>query len=211
MIHKTLTYSPRTIIGTQVRKIRKQGLLPAIVYGNKLSNKTISIDQKEFSRLYKAVGNTTVVDLCLDGSQDKLSCLIHDIDIDPVKGFYRHVDFLAVDLKKKVESEVPLNFFGDVSKESEGVLVKNISTLEVEALPENIPHTIEIDLSLLKKIGDVINVSSLPIAKKYEIVSDPETVIASLVGQSVEVESVDATIATEQTTTDNKSKTTSEN
>jgi large subunit ribosomal protein L25 len=209
MIHQQLTYTPRSLIGSEVRKLRKEALLPAVIYGNKLKNQSITIDYKVFARLYKLVGSTTVVDLVLDGSKDKISCLIYDLDIDPVKGHYRHADFLAVDLKKKIESEVPLEFVGEVSKEAEGVLVKNISEIEIEALPENIPHFIEVDLSSLKAIGDVIKVSDLPQTDKYEIISEGDVIVASLVGQEEEVEETTSTEVTEIPTTQTKTETSS--
>jgi large subunit ribosomal protein L25 len=210
MIHETLQVQKRTILGNSVKKIRKEGLIPGVVYGNKTEPKSISVEKKDFHRLYKKAGMTSIVDLKID-LEKALPCIIHDLDFHPVTEEIRHMDFLAVDLKSKIITEVPIELTGDAPgvKELGAVLVASLDTLEIECLPEDIPHTIKIDVSNLKTLDDVIHISDLEKSPKYEILNDLEETIASLSVENNEVseEAVDTIVETgkveEEAQTDN--------
>ncbi|MEI6728957.1 MAG: 50S ribosomal protein L25 [bacterium] len=178
MTHQTLEVEMRTVLGNSLRKLRHTGLVPAVVYGNGVENFNIQFPVGIFLKTYKLIGKTTVVDLVVKGGK-KLPCLVYELDVHPVLGTLRHVDFLAVNLSEKTTATVPVNFVGEPSKEVDGVIIKSINELEVEALPDSIPHHIDVDLSILQAIGDVITVSDLAKNANYEILDDGDLAIVS--------------------------------
>jgi large subunit ribosomal protein L25 len=171
----------RTVLGNSVRKLRKQGLLPAVLYGQNFNSLPIQIDKKTFLKLYKQVGKTNVIDLSVDSQT--LPVIVQDLDIDPVFGDVRHVDFLVVNLKQKVKVTVPIQYIGTPIgvKQLGAVLAVNLDELEIEVLPEKIPDFITVDVTNLTNIHDSISVADLlQVAQDYQILNDPETILVSL-------------------------------
>jgi large subunit ribosomal protein L25 len=181
MRHFQLSANTRTVLGNSVRKLRKQGLLPAVLYGQNFNSLPIQIDKKTFLKLYKQVGKTNVIDLSVDSQT--LPVIVQDLDIDPVFGDVRHVDFLVVNLKQKVKVTVPIQYIGTPIgvKQLGAVLTVNLDELEIEVLPEKIPDFITVDVTNLTNIHDSISVADLlQVAQDYQILNDPETILVSL-------------------------------
>src|SRR3989338_5573729 len=137
-----LTAREREITGKQVRSLRAEGLVPAVLYGFEVSNTSLVIDAKEFRKVYREAGSNTLIDLKLGDKTVKI--LIHDVQLEPVRDGILHVDLYAVNLKETVETEVPLEFLNDAPavRELEGNLVTNLTQLEVKSLPSDIPSEI---------------------------------------------------------------------
>ena len=195
MRHFQLSANTRTVLGNSVRKLRKQGLLPAVLYGQNFNSLPIQIDKKIFLKLYKQVGKTNVIDLSV-GSQT-LPVIVQDLDIDPVFGDVRHIDFLVVNLKQKVKVTVPIQYIGTPIgvKQLGAVLTVNLDELEIEVLPEKIPDFITVDVTNLTNIHDSISVADLlQVAQDYEILNDPETILVSLTEGASGVEEVNVEV-----------------
>jgi large subunit ribosomal protein L25 len=206
MRHFQLSANTRTVLGNSVRKLRKQGLLPAVLYGQNFNSLPIQIDKKTFLKLYKQVGKTNVIDLSVDSQT--LPVIVQDLDIDPVFGDVRHVDFLVVNLKQKVKVTVPIQYIGTPIgvKQLGAVLTVNLDELEIEVLPEKIPDFITVDVTNLTNIHDSISVADLlQVAQDYEILNDPETILVSLTegASGVEEANVEVTepVVTQKTDT----------
>jgi large subunit ribosomal protein L25 len=206
MRHFQLSANTRTVLGNSVRKLRKQGLLPAVLYGQNFNSLPIQIDKKTFLKLYKQVGKTNVIDLSVDSQT--LPVIVQDLDIDPVFGDVRHVDFLVVNLKQKVKVTVPIQYIGTPIgvKQLGAVLAVNLDELEIEVLPEKIPDFITVDVTNLTNIHDSISVADLlQVAQDYEILNDPETILVSLTegASGVEEANVEVTepVVTQKTDT----------
>lgn len=179
--HSILKAQTRTLLGNIGMKLRRQGLIPAVVYGFNIDSPLhISLAYNEFEKIHRVAGSTTVVDLEIDGK--KFNTLIHDLQYHPVKDTIIHVDFLAVNMKSSVEAEVPLVFVGVALpvKQDGASLNKTIERVLVSALPDSIPHEIEVDLSLIQSLNDVIRVSDLKVPKGVKIILDAEDVIATV-------------------------------
>ena len=161
------------------KKLRENGMLPVVLYGVKRENISLSVDTKEFYRLYEEAGETTVISLEIEGEKEKPSVLIYDIQRDPLKGNIVHADLYEPNLKEKVEAEIPLVFAGEspAVKDMEGTLIKNADSLNVSALPQDLPHEIEIDVSTLKTFDDVICIKDLKLPPGVEVSYDPEWAI----------------------------------
>jgi len=155
-------------------KQRTPGLLPAVVYGHKIDNTSLSLDEIEFNKVFGEAGENTLIDLKI--GDKSVSVLVHDIQKDPLKGNIIHVDFYKPDLEKVVKALVPLTFIGvaNAIKDFGGTLVKHANELEVEALPIDLPHQIEVDISKLGDIGDEVFVKDLDLPENVKILKDPE-------------------------------------
>lgn len=158
--------------------IRKSGMVPAVVYGARVENTTISVPSVDFEKTLKAVGESST--LTLELKDKKIEVLIHEIQRDPVKGFPLHVDFLAIDVNKPIVVMIPVEFVGiaPAEKNGLGVLIKTLHEIEVEALPKDLPYNIEVDLSVLENIDDQIRVESIKAPNNVTIKTDSEEVLA---------------------------------
>jgi large subunit ribosomal protein L25 len=188
MAHAKIQVKSRSEIGHTARKLRRQGIIPAVIYGKNTKPVAIKLGFGEFIRAFKEAGRTHVIDVVVDDSKKALPCIIHDMDIDPVSSRPRHVDFLSVNLKEKVVATVPLNFTNESSaaKQYGAVLSTLMDDIEVSALPDNIPDHIDVDLSVITELSDVIRVGDLPKSDTFEILTDPEAVLVTLIAQSTD-------------------------
>lgn len=159
-------------------ELRKKGIIPAIFYGPKEPNTPIKINESEFMKVYSDAGESAVITLN-DGTTDH-EALIHDVQFDAVSGRPIHADFYIIEKGKKVEVAVPLNFVGEslAEKQLGGVLVKVMHELEIEALPKDLPHEIEVDISSLIDFESQIHVKDIKIPSGVEIKAEPDEVVA---------------------------------
>ncbi len=165
----------------KAKKIRRDELIPAIVYGQEKKAESITADYIEFEKLYEQVGESSLIDLAIGGGEEK-KVLIHDIQTDPVTGKYLHVDFYEVDLSKKVKTNVELDFVGEASivKNEGGILIKHLNEIEIECLPNDLIKKFKVDVSGLTSFDSSIHVKDLKISDKVEILNDPEEVIINV-------------------------------
>lgn len=180
-------------MGRRVKALRRAGFLPAVIYGEGIASQAVSIPYKEFEKVWKEAGESTLVKLLLgeDESRGKeYTVLIHDIKNDPLRGQALHADFYAVRMDKKIKVKVPLIFVGEspAVKNESGILVKVTQELEVEALPKDLPHEIRAELSLLDAINSRIQVKDLDLPKSARIDADPAEIIAIIEAPRTEEE-----------------------
>ena len=163
---------------TKARKLLKDGLVPAVVYGKKEESTPISVAQGDFEKVLKEAGESTIVSLT--GVGDDKDVLIHDIDSDPVSGAIRHVDFYAVEKDKKVQVDVQLVFKGipPAEKELGGTLVKVMHELEIEALPRDLPNEIVVDVTSLTDFEARITAGQIALPSGVDLVTSAEETIA---------------------------------
>ena len=168
----------REKVGKETKKIREEGLIPAILYGPKVENILLEVDLKEFEKVYQEAGRSSLIELEVGGK--KYSVLIHAVEIDYLTRKPIHIDFYQPRLDEEIEADVPLVFFGEAPavKDLGGTLVRNIHQVEVKALPQNLPHEIKIEISVLKTFEDAILIKDLPLSQGVKILKDPEETIA---------------------------------
>jgi len=169
----------RTEMGRKTNRGRKAGQIPAVVYGKGIETQPLWVDSLEFRRLIKKSGESVVIDLNIDG-KDNRNVIIHEIQKDPLKNNIRHLDFYQVNMKEKIETEVELIFIGESEavKSLGGVLVKNISHIGVKCLPADLPSHIDVDISKITNFDDHIAIKDIKIPSGIEIEIEPETVVA---------------------------------
>ncbi len=206
----TLTATPRTTIGKSSAALSKDGLMPAVVYGPKQEAMSISLSLLEFKRILRDEGESSVIELSGVG-KGTMQVLIHDVDRDPVTSVPRHADFYAIEKGAKVEVEVPLVFVGESAAVKAGAnLVTVMRELAIEADAANLPHEIEIDISVLVEVGDQIHVKDITLPKGVTTEVDGEEVIVLIQEVAVEEESTEAAPDMSSIEVEKKGKTDSE-
>lgn len=171
----------RTLLGKQVIALRKQGVIPAVVYGPKQEALSVEIPLRDFTKTLEAAGESTVINLSVDGQPHNV--LIHEIDYDPVTNIPRHADFYAIVKGQKVEVEIELVFSGEAPavKELGGNLVKARHNIEVKGDPMILPHELTVDVSGLVALDMQILAKDIVLPEGVELMTDPGEVVATVI------------------------------
>lgn len=177
---KKLNAEKREKVRKHVKEVRQDGNIPAVVYGKGIKPVSLAVDKKEFIKLYKQAGENTLIDLSISGN-DTRKILISEVQLDPITDAPIHIDFHQVKLDEKVTTEIPLEFINEEAspavKELGGTIIKEKDVLEVESLPSDIPHDIEVDLLILKTFSDMIRVSDLKVPSNVKVLNDLDEVV----------------------------------
>ena len=171
-------------------QIRKAGKVPAVFYGKKEASTAISIPKIDFLKVWKEAGESSVI--TLETPKGIKESLIQDVDLDPITGVPRHADFYVFEKGHKVEVELPLEFTGvaPAVKDLGGMFVKILHELKVEAMPKDLPHNIEVDVSSLANFGDQILAKNITLPAGVELRENPEEVVALVSAPREEKEEV---------------------
>jgi large subunit ribosomal protein L25 len=183
----------RTVVGKKVKQLRRQGLVPGIVYGPVVAGTVpVSVDRRDFLKFYQTNGHSTLFVLRWeDGDQ---SVFIREVQQDPVRREPIHVDFFAPNLRMPVRAIVPIAFHNP-SNSIDGMLAEVRSDVEVEALPASIPHQIDVDVSQLVHPGDAIRVGDLNLPDGVTAVTDEGETIVQIEAVYQETEEAAAEVA----------------
>ncbi len=179
----------RTVMGKQVRGLRRQGLVPGIVYGPVIEGTVpVMVDRREFMKFYQATGHSTLFELTWDGGVE--SVFIREVQVDPVRRDPLHIDFFAPNLRRVIRAMVPLVLHNAAST-SQAIFTEIRTDIEVEALPARIPAQLDVDVSGLENVGDTLHARDLIIPAGIELVTDGDELIAQMAPAAVaEVEGV---------------------
>jgi len=174
-----LKVEKRTVLGKQVKKLRREGILPCNIYGKDIKSTAVQVPQKDFDTVYKEAGETGLVDIDLAGKV--IPALIHNLQKD-FRDTPLHADFFQVNLKEKVKTMVPLEIIGEPKAvlDKVGILMNILSEVEVEALPEDLPENIEVNVEHLANIDDQITVADLKVPAGVTVLTEPEQVISKI-------------------------------
>ncbi len=185
----TLNAKKRDLIGRKNYHLRNDGRIPAVVYGSGTEPMNIEVVHNEFAKVLKGAGESTLVELAIDGAQP-LHVLIQDSQTDPLRDEFIHADFRAVDMLKKIEAEVKLHFVGEspAIKSLGGTLVRPMDEIRIKALPKDLLSFIEIDISKLVTFDDAIHIKDLPIPSTVEVLEDMEATVALVAAPRTDAE-----------------------
>ncbi len=178
----------RAVTGKKVKQIRQAGKIPAVLYGHDIKSQNLAVDVKEFNQIFKQIGETSLLELIVGGK--KHNVLIHDLWRHPLSHEVRHIDFYEVRMDEKIKVKVPLAFVGEspAVKNEGGILVKSLHEVEVEALPQDLPKEIEIDISALATFEDKIHIGDLKLGSGVKILLEKQEMIASVTPPRSEAE-----------------------
>lgn len=185
-----LNASKRDVIGKQVKALRREGKLPAVIYGRHTEPININLDAHSASILLGKLTSSSLVTINVDGTE--YPALVREKQRDFIKNRLLHVDFLAVSMSEKLRARVSVHFIGasGAVKDYNAVLVKNLEQLDVEALPNDLPERIEVDITPLARPGDGIRVKDVKVGDNVRLLNDPETMVAVATFAKVEEEAV---------------------
>lgn len=182
VLHATL----RSVTGKQVGVLRREGKLPAIMYGYQVEPTPIVLDLREATRLLHGLTGSSVVTVEVDGKEN--SVLVREKQRDFIRGTLLHVDFLVISMTTKIRTDVAVEIVGlsPAVKDFNGVVTTGVSKVEVEALPQYLPERFIVDISHLAKIGDSIHVRDLPVLENVEVLEDGDEMIVNITAEAAE-------------------------
>ena len=183
-----LNASKRDVTGKQVKALRREGKLPAVIYGRHTEPIKINLDAHSAALALGKLTSSSLVTINVDGTE--YPALVREKQRDYIKNRLLHVDFLAVSMTEKLRTNVSVHFFGvsPAVKDFNAVLVKNLEQLEVECLPTDLPESIDVDITALARPGDGIRVREVKVPDTIRILNDPDTMVAVATFAKVEEE-----------------------
>jgi len=182
----------RTVKGKKVGALRRQGILPGIIYGRigkeQIEPVAIQFDLRETSKVINKLTGSSLITLDVEG--EKYPVILRELQKDIIYGTLRHVDFMAVSLSEKLQTAVSIELIGQAPAEINmaAVVVTGISELEIECLPQDLPERIEVDATVLVDIDSVIYVRDLELPENIEVLTDPDELIAGVTYVTIEEE-----------------------
>jgi large subunit ribosomal protein L25 len=171
----TLEAQPRTITGKKVSQLRNQGLVPGVIYGSTTQPVSLQVPYRSLELTLMHAGGNHLIDIAVDGQTHTV--LARAVQRDVIKGRILHVDFLAVNANETITTDIHLRMVGESPAARLGVLVYGSNTITIQSLPRNLPEVIEVDISVLKNVGDVIHVSDLKLGDNITILTSPEDLV----------------------------------
>jgi large subunit ribosomal protein L25 len=171
----------RTVLGNQVKKLRRNGMLPASLYGKKVKSESLQIDEKAFIKAYAECGDTKLIDLSIEDGKT-YPVLIHQVAKHPINDYILTVDFLAVDLKEAIKVAVQIYPIGvpQAVTDKLGALLQPLQELEIECLPTDLPEKIEVDVTKLAVLGDTLLVSDIKLSDKIKVLTDSTSTVFTI-------------------------------
>jgi len=163
------------------KALRNDGKIPAIVYGHNIKTENLEIGYPEFEKIFRKAGESTLINLDIEGGKSR-NVIIQDAQKHYLSGKYIHVDFYEVSMTEKMKAHIPLEFVGvsKAVKENGGVLIQVINEVEVECLPADLPHSIQVDISGLNQFNDSVHIKDLKISDKVKLQATPDEVVAKV-------------------------------
>lgn len=179
----TLTAQTRTLVGKKSKLLRQQGVLPAVVFARGKDSTPVTLPFKEFMKVYNQTGESGLIELNIDQGQKPLNVIVAGLDLNPVTGVPYHANLRQVSLTEKITTRVPITLMGEsaIVKNGEGMVLHLLNELEVTCLPQDIPHEIEVDISVLENIDDALTVADLKIDRsKIEVEAEQEEMVVKI-------------------------------
>ncbi|WP_368863076.1 50S ribosomal protein L25/general stress protein Ctc [Staphylococcus hominis] len=186
---------------SDLKKLRNTGKVPAVVYGYGTKNTSVKVDEVEFIKVIREVGRNGVIDLGVGSKTIKV--MVSDYQFDPLKNQITHIDFLAINMTEERTVDVPVQLVGEAAGAKEGGVVEQpLFDLQVTATPENIPESIEVDITDLQ-INDSYSVADIKVSGDFTIENDPEESVVTVVPPTdepseEEIEAMEGESATEE-------------
>ena len=176
---QTLKLERRELTGKKVRSLRRQGIIPAHVYGADIEPASVQVDERTLNRLLPSVGSNIPVSVEYDGQDTENICFVREVQRHPVSDAVIHVDFMRVDVSRAVSAEVPLTLTGTSAAVANmaGTLLQSVQSLLIEALPMDMPAEIIVDISVLNALDSTLSVSEITVPGDVTVLNDPDDTV----------------------------------
>lgn len=191
-----LQATPRTVIGKQVKQLRRAGLLPGIIYGSSIEPLAVQFDAQEARSVANQAGSSSLINVYVAGIPVPYSVIIRDVQWDYLKRVLIHLDLQALSMTEKVRIQISINLVGTAHAVEElgGVLLHLVNEIDVECLPSALVPAIDVDISGLTQIGDSISVKDIVVPEGIEILTDAEETVVQISAVVEEVEEVEEVV-----------------
>ena len=178
-----LSAEKRTVLGKQVKQLRRQGWTPGVMYGHRYESVPLKFEMRELQRLLSETGGSQLVGIKIKGQSQPETALVRDVQRDPIRQTILHVDFYRVQMTERLTTEIPLELIGEspVAERNEGILLQGISSIEVECLPGDLVDAIEVDLSDLVELDQALYVRDLAIPSGIDVLTEANEMIVHVV------------------------------
>lgn len=176
----------RDVIGKKVGVLRREGKLPGVIYGHNFETMAILMDSKSSTKVLNSATSSSIVTLVIDGKEH--AALVREKQRDYIRNQYIHVDFQAVSQTEKIRTKVGIEITGlaPAIKDFNGIVVEGLDSIEVEALPKDLPERFLVDISVLANIGDALHVSDIPVPANVEILTPREELVILITAPAAE-------------------------
>ena len=177
-----LTAVKRNSTGRRAKHVQDEGNIPAVIYGSGKVAINIQIPKTDFRKVYREAGMSSLIDMTIDGL-DSVKAIIKEVQVNPMTMAPYHVDFHQIRMDQEMEAEVPLTIVGESAavKGAAGTLVRPLHTVHVRCLPANLPHEIQVDISVLATFEDTITVADLKLPQGVTVRDDATATVVSVV------------------------------
>jgi large subunit ribosomal protein L25 len=184
-----LQIAHREVTGKATKRLRKAGIIPANIFGHKEASLPVQVDAVSFDRLVRAHAATSIIALRMDGSNDTQTALVRHVQHDPRSGKILHIDFFRVSLTERINVRLPLRFVGEAPavKNQGGVLLHLLDTFEIECLASDIPEYIEVDVTPLAEVDDILHAEDIKLPENFTLITDPKESVAKVAATRAEV------------------------
>ncbi|PLX20994.1 50S ribosomal protein L25 [Candidatus Parcubacteria bacterium] len=201
MTQKIVLNAKKRESGEKISEIKEAAGVPAVIYGQEYENMSLKVNSVELDKIYGEAGSSAMIDLKVDSLEKPVKVIIKDLQYNH-KNQIIHVDFYKIDESKKLSTSIALEFIGESEavEVKKGILLKNMDAINVECSPADLVSHFDVDISVLKEVGDTITVADLKISEAYTIANDSHDSVATVVEQKKEVEEepVETAEATEE-------------
>lgn len=171
-------------------KIRDAGQIPTALYGPEIEPQSIALDYNTFDKLYSEAGESSLIDVQIEGQKEPVTVLIQEVQYHPVTRDIMHVDLRQIKMGEEIDATIFLNFVGQAPavKSEGGTLITSVESINVRCLPKDLVSSIDVDLSMLDSIDRGIHTKDLPLPESFTLMDDPETMVASVLAPRSEEE-----------------------
>lgn len=186
---KTFTLAVKPRSNEKPKNLRKLSRIPCIVYGSAQKSVSVEAPLKELRSLVHGAGRANLVDMVVEGTEKPIKVIIHDTQYDPLSDEISHVDFYAIDMKKKITTTIPVKLVGesDAIRTLGGMLITNKNEITIKCLPGDLIPFVEADISTIKNFHDAVKVKDLKLPEAIEVMEDKDQPLAHVEEQKVEV------------------------
>ena len=183
-----LAISPRSVTGKATKQLRRAGLIPANIFGRGEASQAVQLEALAFEGLRRDHHATGMISLKLDGAKKAQTALIRHVQRDPISGKVVHIDFLRVSVRDRIAAKVQLHFEGTAPgvKIEGGTLLHLLDALEIECAAGDIVESLEVDISSLEQIDDILHAKDVKLPANFTLVTDPEEPIVKIAPPRVE-------------------------
>lgn len=182
----------RKTLGKKTKNLKKAGIIPSVLYGPEIENTLLEVDLKEFKKVLKEAGENTMISLKIKGDKSKeYAVLIKNVSYGPILPDPIHIDFYQPNLNKEIEASIPLEFIGSApALQMGGTLLKNVQEITIKSLPQNLPHSIKVDISGLKTFEDSILIKDVAVPQNIKVVDSLEETVVKVMEPEKEEEQI---------------------